>query len=199
MKPSDKSILESLYIAHLVRQKPDDILKQRHVDGSNIQSLVDSGLIDAQHKLTPKGTQSLKIVLAGGVFDIIHPGHIHTLNAAKRLGDILVVVIATDETAIKMKKRTPLHSQEQRRLLVDALYMVDAVVIGCEGDIFKTVDMIRPQVIALGYDQIHQEKTITDGCLRINLPVTVARLESPIPEVSSSTIQSQYGDKIHGT
>ena len=42
---------------------------------------------------------SSKIVLAGGVFDIIHPGHIHTLNAAKKLGDVLVVVVATDKTA----------------------------------------------------------------------------------------------------
>ena len=50
-----------------------------------------------------------KIVLAGGVFDIIHPGHIHTLNAAKALGDVLVVAIATDNTAQKMKKRPPLH------------------------------------------------------------------------------------------
>ncbi|SVE62492.1 uncharacterized protein METZ01_LOCUS515346, partial [marine metagenome] len=50
-----------------------------------------------------------KIVLAGGVFDIIHPGHIHTLNAAKALGGILVVAIATDKTAKKMKKRSPLH------------------------------------------------------------------------------------------
>ena len=52
-----------------------------------------------------------KIVLAGGVFDIIHPGHIHTLNAAKALGDELVVAIATDKTAQKMKKRPPLHNQ----------------------------------------------------------------------------------------
>ena len=47
---------------------------------------------------------SSAIVLAGGVFDIIHPGHIHTLNAAKKLGDVLVVVVATDKTSIKMKK-----------------------------------------------------------------------------------------------
>ena len=53
---------------------------------------------------------SLKIVLAGGVFDIIHPGHINTLNAAKKLGDVLVVVVATDKTAVKMKKRKPLHN-----------------------------------------------------------------------------------------
>ena len=45
------------------------------------------------------GNKEKKIVLAGGVFDIIHPGHIHTLNAAKALGDILVVAIATDKTA----------------------------------------------------------------------------------------------------
>ena len=54
---------------------------------------------------------SLRVVLAGGVFDIIHPGHIHTLKAAKALGDILVVAIATDKTAQKMKKRIPLHNQ----------------------------------------------------------------------------------------
>ncbi|MDE0832385.1 MAG: adenylyltransferase/cytidyltransferase family protein, partial [Nitrosopumilus sp.] len=69
--------------------------------------------------LTETGRDSLRIVLAGGVFDIIHPGHIHTLNAAKLLGDVLVVVVATDNTAVKMKKRTPIHSQEQRQELVN--------------------------------------------------------------------------------
>ena len=48
-----------------------------------------------------KNLSSKKIVLAGGVFDIIHPGHIHTLNAAKALGDILVVAIATTNTSAK--------------------------------------------------------------------------------------------------
>jgi len=55
---------------------------------------------------------ALRVVLAGGVFDIIHPGHIHTLKAAKALGDVLVVAIATDKTAQKMKKRIPLHNLE---------------------------------------------------------------------------------------
>ena len=58
---------------------------------------------------------SSKIVLAGGVFDIIHPGHINTLNAAKKLGDILVLVVATDKTAIKMKKIKPLHNAKLRQ------------------------------------------------------------------------------------
>ena len=139
-----------------------------------------------------------KIVLAGGVFDIIHPGHIHTLNDAKKLGDVLVVVIATDKTAIKMKKREPLHSAELRRELVSSLSMVDLCIIGNEENIFKTVDLVKPQIIAIGYDQTHQEKFITEGCKKINLDVTVARLESPRPETSSSKIEKEYGKEIHG-
>ena len=140
---------------------------------------------------------SSKIVLAGGVFDIIHPGHINTLNAAKKLGDTLVVVVATDKTALKMKKRKPLHSAELRQELVSSLSMVDLCIIGDEDDIFKTVDLVKPQIIALGYDQTHQEKYITEGCRKINLDVTVARLESPRPETSSSLIQKEYGKDIH--
>jgi len=75
--------------------------------------------------------------------------------------------------------------------------MVDLCVIGHEGDIFKTVEQIRPEVVALGYDQIHQEKFITDGCRKLNLDVKVARLQSPIPEISSSEIEKEYGEAIH--
>ncbi len=140
---------------------------------------------------------SLKVVLAGGVFDIIHPGHIHTLKAAKALGNILVVAIATDKTAQKMKKRIPLHNQELRRELVDCLSMVDVAIVGHENNIFETVQMVRPEIIALGYDQIHQEKFISDGCKRINLDVKIVRLQSPVPELSSSDIQKEYGKNIY--
>ena len=139
-----------------------------------------------------------KIVLAGGVFDIIHPGHIHTLNAAKALGDVLIVAIATDKTAQKMKKRPPLHNQELRRELVSYLSMVDRAVIGHEDDIFETVKEIQPSVIVLGYDQIHQEKFIANGCKRINLDVEIVRLQSPVPDLSSSEIEKEYGKDIHG-
>ena len=145
-----------------------------------------------------KLSASKKIVLAGGVFDIIHPGHIHTLNAAKALGDILVVVIATDKTARKMKKRPPLHNQESRRDLVSCLTMVDMAIIGHEEDIFETVKEVKPNIIVLGYDQVHQDKFIGDGCKRINLDVEIVRLQSPVPDLSSSKIQEKYGNDIHG-
>ena len=145
-----------------------------------------------------KKSLTKKIVLAGGVFDIIHPGHIHTLNAAKALGDVLVVAIATDNTAQKMKKRPPLHNQELRRELVSCLSMVDRAVVGHEDDIFETVKEIKPNIIVLGYDQIHQEKFIDDGCKRINIDVEIVRLQSPVPDLSSSDIEKKYGKDIHG-
>ena len=145
-----------------------------------------------------KKSSTKKTVLAGGVFDIIHPGHIHTLNAAKALGDVLVVAIATDKTAQKMKKRQPLHNQELRRELVSCLSMVDKAIVGHEDDIFETVRAIKPDIIVLGYDQVHQKQFISDGCKRINLDVEIVRLQSPVPELSSSEIEKKYGNDIHG-
>ena len=75
--------------------------------------------------------------------------------------------------------------------------MVDLCIIGHEGDIFKTVEFVKPEIIALGYDQIHQEKFITEGCKKLNLNVKVARLQSPNPEISSSQIEKDYGENIH--
>ena len=153
--------------------------------------------MDSIEKLELLRHDSKRIVLAGGVFDIIHPGHIHTLKAAKALGDILVVAIATDKTAQKMKKRIPLHNQELRCELVDCLSMVDIAIVGHEKDIFETVKMVKPTIIALGYDQIHQEEFISNGCKKLNLDIEIVRLQSPIPELSSSNIQKEYGKNIY--
>lgn len=204
LKPIEKLILSSMYVASISDKSPVEIIKEKggiteEVIDLKIDECIANQLVNEDRKtLTELGRTSLKVVLAGGVFDIIHPGHIHTLNAAKALGDVLVVAIATDKTAEKMKKRIPLHTQDQRKMLVDALSVVDVGVVGNEEDLFKTVDLIRPQIIALGYDQVHQEKFIIEGCKKIDLDVTVARLQSPIPEVSSSIIEKEYGENIHG-
>ena len=185
-----KTVLETIKKKSLLS---DDVIN------SKIDELIKNQLVNEDRTtLTEIGRDSLHVVLSGGVFDIIHPGHISTLNAAKALGDVLVVVVATDNTSEKMKKRKPLHTQEQRQELVDSLSMVDLCLVGQEADIFKTVNRVRPQIIALGYDQVHQEKFITDGCKRINLDAKVARLQSPTPEISSSKIEKEYGKEIHG-
>ena len=204
MEIVDKFILSAIYASSFTGNDPIDVVKGKtHLTdqyiNDKIENLIKNGLIETDKKnLTEVGRTSLRVVLAGGVFDIIHPGHIHTLNSAKALGDVLVVVVATDTTAQKMKKRKPLHGQNQRKDLVSSLSMVDLCVIGQEGDIFKTVEIIKPEIIALGYDQIHQEKFITEGCRKLNLDIKVARLQSPVPEISSSEIEREYGEAIHG-
>ena len=199
----DKAILSSIYVCTLTGQDPIfHTIKRTNLSESYIREritmLKKNLMITENYTLTEFGRTTLHVVLAGGVFDIIHPGHIYTLNAAKDLGDVLIVVIATSNTAVKMKKRKPLHAEEQRQELIASLSMVDLSLIGSEGDIFKTVSRVRPDIIALGYDQVHQEKFITDGCKELGLNVRVARLQSPIPEYSSSKIEKEYGEALHG-
>jgi len=201
---NEKIILATIYTCQIEEKGPFELIKKKSMLSTDVINLKIDELIknhlvnEDRNTLTEMGRDSLRIVLAGGVFDIIHPGHIYTLNAAKKLGDVLVVVVATDNTAVKMKKRRPLHTQDQRQELVNSLSMVDLCLIGQEEDIFKTVNHVKPQIIALGYDQAHQEKFITEGCKKIKLDAKVARLQSPIPESSSSKIEKEYGESIHG-
>ncbi|NDB51654.1 MAG: cytidyltransferase [Nitrosopumilaceae archaeon] len=199
----DKKILASMFACQFTKEDLiENIIKKTNLSESyineRIANLKKNLMVTENNTLTDFGRTTLHVVLAGGVFDIIHPGHIYTLNAAKALGDVLVVVIATGNTAVRMKKRHPLHSEEQRQELINSLQVVDLCLIGNDGDIFKTVSKVRPDIIALGYDQVHQEKFITDGCKNIGLNVRVARLQSPIPEFSSSKIEKEYGEALHG-
>jgi len=199
----DKEIISAFYVSSLSKEDVISIIRRKLPVNSDhlkikIEVLVKNGIIESDKKtLTEIGRSSLRVILAGGVFDIIHPGHLHTLRAAKSLGNVLVVVVATDKTAQKMKSRIPLHNMELRRDLVSSLSMVDYAMVGHEGDIFKTVEVVRPDIIALGYDQVHQEKFITDGCKKINVNVSIARLQSPIPDIKSSKIESDYGESIY--
>lgn len=91
-------------------------------------------------------------VMASGVFDLLHTGHLHYLQEAKKMGDELIVVVATDKT-VRKKKHTPITPQNMRRELVAALKPVDCAVIGNDDDPFLIVEEIQPDIIALGYDQ----------------------------------------------
>ena len=101
--------------------------------------------------LDEKHRKTLKVVLTGGVFDIIHIGHLVTLSEAKKRGDILVVAIAKDD-AIRKKGREPVHIQEYRKIMVESLKPVDAALAGFENP-KAMVDYVKPDVIVYGYDQ----------------------------------------------
>lgn len=198
----DKALLSSIYASTLdgrdvfqsVREHipiSDEILKKR------TDALRSLGMIGKDMRLTDIGRDALKVVFAGGVFDIIHPGHIHTLRSAKALGDILVVVIARNVTALKSKGNSPIHDEKFRQELVSSLKFVDIAILGHEGDIFKTVELVKPNIIALGYDQVHQEKTIVEECKKRELNVQVVRLQSPVPDFKSSSIKKDLGQSLY--
>lgn len=98
-----------------------------------------------------------KVVLASGVFDLLHLGHVKFLEEAKRAGGQnaeLVVIVATDRTVEKTKGKRPIMSEDQRRALVESLKVVDRAMLGYESlDIGEVIAEVKPDVIALGYDQ----------------------------------------------
>jgi len=114
-------------------------------------------------------------VMATGVFDLLHLGHLHYLEEAKRLGDELVVVVATDAT-VRQRKHEPITPERMRLELVSSLKPVDRAVLGHEGDIFQTVAEVRPDIIALGYDQAFDEAWLKGELERRGLNAKIVRL-----------------------
>lgn len=123
-------------------------------------------------------------VLASGVFDLLHYGHIRFLEEAKRLGGPdarLVVIVATDETVRKNKGRDPVIPENQRRALVESLKVVDEAILGYKDmDLESVLDRAKPDIVAVGHDQkeiMEQVLTLKDRKgLRLRV-VQVGRFE----------------------
>ncbi|SRR3990170_3039197 len=95
-----------------------------------------------------------KIVLVGGCFDLLHFGHISFLKQAKTHGDWLVVALESDENVRRMKgEARPIHSQQQRKEMLEALSFVDEVIalppMQGDRDYFELVRKTKPSVIAI--------------------------------------------------
>jgi len=124
-------------------------------------------------------------VMATGVFDILHAGHLHYLNEAKKLGDELVVVVATDST-VRSKKHEPVTPESMRVELIRALKPVDRAYLGKEGDVFDIVREIKPDIIAIGHDQEFRERDLEGELRKRGIVAKVVRL-------------SKYEDDLNGT
>jgi len=114
-------------------------------------------------------------VMATGTFDILHMGHIYYLKEAKKLGDSLAVVVATDSTVRKLKHE-PINPQEIRLNIIKELKIVDEAYIGYEDDKYEIVKEISPDIIALGFDQLLDENEIKNQLKKRAIKVKVVRL-----------------------
>lgn len=88
-----------------------------------------------------------------GTFDLLHEGHIHFFQEAKKYGDFLIVVIARDSSVLKMKGILPHHNELQRLAAVKKNPVVDKVVLGHEADFYKVIEEHSPNILCFGYDQ----------------------------------------------
>ena len=115
-------------------------------------------------------------VLATGVFDIIHLGHLHYLERSRELGDELFVIVATDAT-VRKRKHEPITPEKMRLELVQGLKPVDEAVLGRDGaDIYEIVTEIRPDVITIGYDQPFEPEALEAELAKRGMKVEVVRM-----------------------
>ena len=139
-----------------------------------------------------------KVVLASGVFDLLHLGHVKFLEEAKKAGGKnaeLLVIVARDSTVQRMKGRPPIMPEDQRRALVESLRVVDEAVLGLEDfDIGDVIERVKPDVIALGYDQSEMEAQVREYINKRGLHVRIARLDKFENDTLSSS--SKIREKI---
>ena len=143
-----------------------------------------------------------KVVLASGVFDLIHLGHVKFLEAAKKAGGEsaeLIVIVARDSTVEKSKGKKPIMPEHERRALVESLKVVDKAVLGYKNfSIGEVIESVKPEVIALGYDQESMEKEVQDYVAKNKLNVKIVRIrkfgENSLD--SSSKIKQEIIDKL---
>ena len=208
MNESDeKSLLKSMYLlqlrrpffttAELVKKTGLDVDKSKDV----LKRLTTSAMLERrdsdEYSMLPAGRSRIKVVLAGGVYDILHLGHLAVLTETKTHGDVLVVVVATDVTVETLKGRRPVFPEEDRRALVESLKPVDAAILGYEDvgmGYEQVISEVKPDVIALGYDQDTLARTVTELVKRKGLKIEIVRLSKFDKEkyLSSSAIRQMF-------
>ncbi|KAF0146244.1 MAG: FAD synthetase [Nitrospirae bacterium] len=100
-------------------------------------------------------------VVCAGTFDHLHLGHADFLKQAKALGNELVVIVARDENVKRIKNILPEHNEAERRENVEKTGIPDKVILGyTDKDIFLILSELKPDIIALGYDQRVSEEAI---------------------------------------
>lgn len=121
--------------------------------------------------LKPSERAKFTVVLTGGAFDVLHMGHVLTLREARKLGGVLIAIVAADATVEKRKGKKPLHEAEYRRAMVESLKPVDLAIVGGASDWLDTFARVKPDVVAFGYDQ--QPIALPEGCKSAHLKEVV--------------------------
>lgn len=96
----------------------------------------------------------MKKVLVFGTFDPLHKGHLDLFNQAKIFGDYLIVVVSPDEKIKTEKSREPRQTERDRIKEIRQSGLANEVVLGEQSGHYDLIDKTKPDIIAIGYDQI---------------------------------------------
>lgn len=124
-------------------------------------TVISTGKLEA---IIPKLKKAGKrIVLVGGCFDVLHPGHVIFLEKAKQAGDLLIVLLESDEKIKKLKGvNRPVHTQQERGKVLSALQFVDYLVLlpvmKSDTAYDKLIQSIKPDIIAITAGQASQHQ-----------------------------------------
>jgi D-beta-D-heptose 7-phosphate kinase/D-beta-D-heptose 1-phosphate adenosyltransferase len=139
--------------------QPINLLELRAAEGLNTDEVC--GTVNTKvHSLAAAVVQvqawkavNDKVVFTNGCFDLLHPGHIHLLNEAKRCGHRLIVGLNSDDSVRRIKgPQRPILSDSDRAAILGALDCVDLVVIFDEDTPIKLIDALKPDILVKGAD-----------------------------------------------
>lgn len=133
-------------------------------------------------------------VLVTGTFDGLHKGHEDLFRQAKAFGDRLVVVVARDTTVQAVKGHRTRQNEEVRLAAVQAHSLVDEAVLGQPGDKLAVVEVVRPDVIMLGYDQEAFTEGLEDKLAARGLRPRIVRGAPFQPDVYKSSLLYETGE-----
>ena len=111
-----------------------------------------------------------------GTFDLFHLGHLDYFRQAKKFGDYLIVVIARDKTKLEQAKEA-VFTEAERKELIEALMIVDEVILGDTKDHFKVIAEHQPDILALGYDHQVKENKLKQQLAQRNLNPIIKRMQ----------------------
>jgi len=201
-----KSIIKAAYVMQM-RHGPlteDEILTI--ATETELKTALEEGYIikhlnEPRYSLSGVGRSKIKVVLAGGVYDVLHLGHLAALSEARTLGDVLIAVVASDITVEMLKGRKPIFPQEDRRKLVDGLKPVDKAILGYEdvGMGYEEVLMeVMPDIVAFGYDQENLERSVREIITRHKLQIQMIKLSKYENEkyLNSTSVRQKLSETL---
>ena len=131
----------------------------------------------------------MRKVMVFGVFDGIHEGHRHFFREAKKIGDYLIAVVAADEVAKALKRKSPKKDISERIAEIEEEIEIDEVLVGDEEmGSWEIVKKVRPHVIAVGYDQKEMKKNLENSMDDFNWFIEIETISAHKPEKYHSSL-----------